>query len=100
MERKNRSSGRCSVDLLPMEAFGTIAKNTAAFSVSVSFMRIYKFRLLWYPETIRNEERGGYLIMYLAHISEDGREQTVEAHLRETAALCGGFCRSPRGSVD
>lgn len=35
--------------------------------------------------------------MYLAHISEDGREQTVEAHLRETAALCGGFCRSPHG---
>ena len=74
-----------------MEAFGTIAKNAAAFSVSVSFMRIYKFRLLWYPEMIRNEKRGGYLIMYLAHISEDGREQTVEAHLRETAALCGGF---------
>lgn len=29
--------------------------------------------------------------MYLAHISDDGREQTVEAHLQETAQLCGGF---------
>ena len=28
---------------------------------------------------------------YLAHISPDGREQTVEAHLQGTAQLCGGF---------
>lgn len=91
MERKKGSSGRYPVGLLPMGAFGTIAKNTAAFSASVSFTRIYKSRLLWYSEMIRNEKRGGYLIMYLAHISEDGREQTAEAHLRETAELCGGF---------
>lgn len=29
--------------------------------------------------------------MYLAHISQDGREQTVEDHLRGTAELCGEF---------
>ena len=28
---------------------------------------------------------------YLAHIAPDGREQTVEAHLRGTAQLAGGF---------
>lgn len=28
---------------------------------------------------------------YLAHIAEDGREQTVEAHLEGTADLCGQF---------
>ena len=28
---------------------------------------------------------------YLAHISEDGREQTIEEHLEETAALCKHF---------
>lgn len=29
--------------------------------------------------------------MYLAHLSRDGREQTVEEHLRGTAELCGKF---------
>ena len=28
---------------------------------------------------------------YLAHISEDGRQQTVKSHLDGTATLCGGF---------
>ena len=28
---------------------------------------------------------------YLAHIASDGREQTVAAHLQETAALCSSF---------
>ena len=28
---------------------------------------------------------------YLAHISDDGREQTVKAHLDGTAELCRGF---------
>ena len=28
---------------------------------------------------------------YLAHITPDGREQTVEEHLRGTAQLCGSF---------
>ena len=28
---------------------------------------------------------------YLAHIASDGREQTVAAHLLETAALCSSF---------
>lgn len=31
---------------------------------------------------------------YLAHIAPDGREQTVEEHLRGTAALCGEFARA------
>ena len=29
--------------------------------------------------------------LYLAHISPDGREQTVEEHLRGTSRLCGNF---------
>ena len=28
---------------------------------------------------------------YLAHVAEDGREQTVLAHLEGTAALCAAF---------
>lgn len=39
-------------------------------------------------ETDMTQER------YLAHIAPDGREQTVEEHLRGTAALCGGFARA------
>ena len=30
---------------------------------------------------------------YLAHISEDGREQTVMEHLENTAELCAGFAK-------
>lgn len=30
---------------------------------------------------------------YLAHIAEDGREQTIEDHLKGTAELCSIFAR-------
>ena len=32
-----------------------------------------------------------FMAEYLAHISEDGRQQTVKSHLDGTATLCGGF---------
>ena len=31
---------------------------------------------------------------YLAHIAENGREQTVKEHLDGTAKLCGGFAEA------
>ena len=33
-------------------------------------------------------------IQYLAHIADDGREQTVEEHLQGTGEICGSFAKS------